>query len=98
MICAYTYLKRRDGLPPAAGEARIVQDALWVHSTPEHGLQHVRVKAEGGGMALHVFFHGTEAGATSLRLERLVASLRHLRVFQAYEHLSVPAGSSASVN
>ncbi len=96
MICAYTYLRRHDGLPPPAGESQVVQDALWVHSRPEYGLQHVRAKEDGSGMALHLFFRGTDAGEVSSRLESLLRSVRGIPVFQGYQRLNAPVAASGS--
>ncbi|WP_369030281.1 MULTISPECIES: hypothetical protein [Streptomyces] len=90
MICAYTYLRRHDGLPPGVGESQIVQDAVWVHSRPEDGLQHIRVRDDGAGLALHLFLRGTDAGEVSSRLERLLRGLRIVPALQAYQRLSAP--------
>ncbi|GAA2748480.1 MULTISPECIES: hypothetical protein [Kitasatospora] len=42
--------------PPAAADAHAVQDGLWAHARPEHGLEHVRagVTPEGIGVVLYV--------------------------------------------
>ncbi|MER5435132.1 hypothetical protein [Streptomyces sp. NPDC002588] len=65
-----------------------------MHSRPEDGLQHIRVKDDGGGMALHMFFRGTDPGETSLRLERLMRSVQIIPVLQAYRRLDVPADAA----
>ncbi|MBV2357824.1 hypothetical protein KUM39_26290 [Streptomyces sp. J2-1] len=72
-MCVSTWWERKGGATArSAGEASLVQDVLWAHALPWHGLQHVRVAAEGDGLTVHLFFLTQDPTAAEARAASLV--------------------------
>ncbi|GAA2155976.1 hypothetical protein GCM10009760_56450 [Kitasatospora kazusensis] len=62
----------------AAATARTVEDILWVHSAPEHGLEHVRARSAPTGIGVLIFLRADGpddalAKANSLLMRALAA-------------------------
>ncbi|MEV7924105.1 MULTISPECIES: hypothetical protein [unclassified Kitasatospora] len=61
------------GAPTTTAAARIVEDVLWAHATPEHGLEHVRAVPDRGRIALVLFVRADGPTTAHALAENLLA-------------------------
>ncbi|MFG2294052.1 hypothetical protein [Streptomyces sp. NPDC048603] len=55
MVLVHLPLTHTTGAPGAESEASLLQDTLWAHAGPQHGLEHVRVRATRQGIDVVLF-------------------------------------------
>ncbi|MFJ9692246.1 hypothetical protein [Kitasatospora sp. NPDC101183] len=61
------------GTPPTTAAARIVEDILWAHAAPEHGLEHVRATPAPDGIAVMLFLRADDRAHAVANAERLLS-------------------------
>ena len=91
----YTSLDRRPAIRPApAGEVAEVLDALWAHTTPDDGLEHVSGNAEPDRINLLLFLLPPDtdhaAADAAHRAARLLARCHQASPLLQHRYLTPP--------
>ncbi|MQS13058.1 hypothetical protein F7Q99_12370 [Streptomyces kaniharaensis] len=74
---------------PTDADARLVHDALWAHATPAHQLEHVRARAEAGGITL-TFFVNRRVGGPEQAKRKSADLLRRARSATVLSCFGIP--------
>ncbi|HJD80910.1 hypothetical protein [Kitasatospora aureofaciens] len=71
---------------PTDADAQLVHDVLWAHATPADRLEHVRARAEAGGIDLTLFLGRAVGGQEQAKAqsEDLLRRARHATALSLY--------------